>query len=94
MIGNPGEIKQYLPGASAASDFRHDGRVDRDNQDREHRPDQQRAFRNYMLFMAAGTLVLILGYFLIALGYWPMALVLGAVCAIGIRPLRKRLGID
>lgn len=68
--------------------------MDRDKQDRNIDPDQQRAFRNYMLLMAAGTLVLIVGYFLIALGYWPMALVLGAVCAIGIRPLRKRLGID
>ena len=70
------------------------GPVDRDYQDRNIDPDQQRAFRNYILLMAAGIPILILGYFLIEVGYRPVALVLGPGCAIGIRPLRKRLGID
>jgi uncharacterized membrane protein len=68
--------------------------VDRDEDDRDIDADQRRAFRNYMLLMAAGIPVLVLGYFLTAVGYWPVALILGAVCAVGIRPLRKRLGVD
>lgn len=54
----------------------------------------RRASRNWLLLMAAGAPLLILGYILIARGQGVAALIIGVPMLIGVWPLRKRLGID